>query len=58
MVVEPESPQLELLPTTGEAETLSPPSTDLEPVQPVSMGSFFVVDFVTPYEAILPATRR
>ncbi len=53
VVSTPASSQLELLPTTAEVELSPPPFSKSESVQPVSMGSFFVVDFVTPYEAIL-----
>ncbi len=52
VVFEPESPQLELLPTTAGVEPSLPPLTESEPVQSVGASSFFVVDFVTQFEAI------
>lgn len=53
MVSKPESAQLELLSTTAEVESAPPQLPESARLQPVSMSSFFVVDFVTPYEAIL-----
>lgn len=53
VVVSPQSPQLDFLSTMGVDEPLPPPRTESAPVQPGSPSSFFILDFVTPYEAIL-----